>query len=47
MISMQQDANDIDETGPSSPRLVIFDMDGTLTLPVIDFDLIRKEIGIE
>lgn len=26
--------------------LVIFDMDGTLTLPMLDFDLIREETGI-
>jgi HAD superfamily hydrolase (TIGR01509 family) len=26
--------------------LVIFDMDGTLTEPILDFDLIRTEIGI-
>ncbi len=31
----------------STPRLVIFDMDGTLTLPAIDFDRLRAEIGIE
>ncbi len=30
----------------SSPRLVIFDMDGTLTRPALDFDRIRAEIGI-
>ena len=30
-----------------NPRLVIFDMDGTLTKPAIDFDGIRAEIGIE
>ncbi len=29
------------------PQLVIFDMDGTLTLPALDFDRIRAEIGIE
>jgi HAD superfamily hydrolase (TIGR01509 family) len=28
------------------PRAVIFDMDGTLTEPVLDFDAIRAEIGI-
>ncbi|OGV35384.1 MAG: hypothetical protein A2020_06530 [Lentisphaerae bacterium GWF2_45_14] len=27
-------------------KAVIFDMDGTLTVPTIDFDLIRKELGI-
>ena len=26
---------------------VIFDMDGTLTVPILDFNLIRAEIGIE
>jgi HAD superfamily hydrolase (TIGR01549 family) len=25
---------------------VIFDLDGTLTVPILDFDLIRREIGI-
>jgi HAD superfamily hydrolase (TIGR01509 family) len=28
------------------PRAVIFDMDGTLTEPVLDFDAIRAEIGM-
>jgi HAD superfamily hydrolase (TIGR01509 family) len=28
------------------PRAVIFDLDGTLTEPLLDFDLIRAEIGI-
>jgi len=28
-------------------RLVIFDMDGTLTVPCLDFDQVRAEIGIE
>ncbi|MDD4891710.1 MAG: HAD family hydrolase [Phycisphaerae bacterium] len=27
-------------------RAIIFDMDGTLTVPVLDFDLIKAEIGI-
>lgn len=27
-------------------RAVIFDLDGTLTLPLLDFDAIRREIGI-
>ncbi len=31
----------------TTPPLVIFDMDGTLTLPAIDFDRLRAEIGIE
>ncbi len=31
----------------TTPQAVIFDMDGTLTLPAIDFDQIRAEIGIE
>ncbi|MCH8054478.1 MAG: HAD family hydrolase [Planctomycetes bacterium] len=31
----------------TTPRIVIFDMDGTLTLPAIDFDRLRAEIGIE
>ena len=29
-----------------SQRLVIFDMDGTLTRPMLDFDAIRAEIGL-
>jgi len=29
-----------------SPRAVIFDLDGTLTEPVLDFDAIRAEIGL-
>ena len=28
------------------PRAVIFDLDGTLTEPVLDFDAIRAEIGL-
>ena len=32
-------------TGPA-PRAVIFDLDGTLTEPVLDFDAIRTEIGL-
>lgn len=28
------------------PRAVIFDLDGTLTEPLLDFDVIRAEIGI-
>lgn len=28
------------------PRAVIFDLDGTLTEPLLDFDLIRREIGL-
>ena len=31
---------------PARPRAVIFDLDGTLTEPVLDFDAIRAEIGI-
>lgn len=27
-------------------KAVIFDMDGTITVPILDFDLIRSEIGI-
>lgn len=30
----------------SRPRVVIFDMDGTLTRPCLDFDRIREEIGV-
>jgi len=29
-----------------APRAVIFDLDGTLTEPVLDFDAIRAEIGL-
>ncbi|MEO8213231.1 MAG: HAD family hydrolase [Myxococcales bacterium] len=29
-----------------APRAVIFDLDGTLTQPLLDFDRIRREIGI-
>lgn len=28
------------------PRAVIFDLDGTLTVPLLDFDAIRDEIGL-
>jgi HAD superfamily hydrolase (TIGR01509 family) len=28
-------------------RAVVFDLDGTLTVPILDFDAIRAEIGIE
>jgi HAD superfamily hydrolase (TIGR01549 family) len=31
---------------PASPRAVIFDLDGTLTVPLLDFDAIRAEIGL-
>src|SRR6185369_9337628 len=31
---------------PTPPRAVIFDLDGTLTEPVLDFDAIRAEIGL-
>lgn len=30
----------------AAPQLMIFDMDGTLTKPAIDFDQVRAEIGI-
>jgi HAD superfamily hydrolase (TIGR01509 family) len=30
----------------TAPRAVIFDLDGTLTEPVLDFDAIRAEIGM-
>jgi|CXWL01.1.fsa_nt_gi HAD superfamily hydrolase (TIGR01509 family) len=30
----------------SEPRAIIFDMDGTLTRSVLDFDRIREEIGL-
>jgi len=29
------------------PRALLFDMDGTITRPMLDFALIRKEMGIE
>jgi len=29
-----------------APRAVIFDLDGTLTEPILDFDAIRAEIGL-
>ncbi len=28
-------------------RAVIFDLDGTLTVPILDFDAIRREIGLQ
>jgi HAD superfamily hydrolase (TIGR01509 family) len=31
----------------ATPRAVIFDLDGTLTEPVLDFDAIRAEIGLK
>lgn len=30
----------------SSIKLVVFDMDGTLTVPYLDFNKIRKQIGV-
>ena len=30
----------------TAPRAVIFDMDGTLTEPILDFDAMRAEIGL-
>ncbi|MCG8406121.1 MAG: HAD family hydrolase [Phycisphaerales bacterium] len=33
-------------TTPTTCRIVIFDMDGTLTRPNLDFDRIREEIGL-
>src|SRR6185503_3274808 len=33
-------------TNPILPRAILFDMDGTLTAPVLDFDLIKSEMGI-
>ncbi|MCO6435818.1 MAG: HAD-IA family hydrolase [Phycisphaerae bacterium] len=35
-------------TGPADRRTsaVIFDLDGTLTRPILDFDLIRAELGV-
>src|SRR5512140_1160333 len=34
-------------TMPANPQAVIFDMDGTLTRPALDFDRIRAEIGVD
>jgi HAD superfamily hydrolase (TIGR01509 family) len=31
---------------PGPPRAVIFDLDGTLTRPLLDFEAMRREIGI-
>jgi HAD superfamily hydrolase (TIGR01509 family) len=28
------------------PQAILFDMDGTLTAPILDFELIRKDMGI-
>lgn len=33
-------------TAAFAPRAVIFDLDGTLTEPLLDFEAIRREIGI-
>lgn len=35
------------QTGQSRRSAVIFDLDGTLTKPDLDFDVIRAEIGVE
>jgi len=35
------------QTGPSRRSAVIFDLDGTLTKPDLDFDVIRAEIGVD
>ena len=35
-----------DEWSASPPRAVIFDLDGTLTEPLLDFEAIRRELGI-
>ncbi len=31
---------------PILPRAMLFDMDGTLTVPYFDFDAIRREVGV-
>ena len=31
---------------PRAPRALLFDMDGTLTEPYLDFEAIRREMGI-
>jgi HAD superfamily hydrolase (TIGR01509 family) len=33
-------------SAPRPPRAVIFDLDGTLTEPLLDFDAMRAEIGL-
>jgi len=35
-----------DDTQPILPRALLLDMDGTLTEPLLDFNLIRSEMGI-
>ncbi|MCG3138191.1 MAG: Phosphoglycolate phosphatase [Phycisphaerae bacterium] len=29
-----------------APQLIVYDMDGTLTLPFLDFDAIRRDLGL-
>lgn len=36
----------MNEAGGPPPRAVIFDLDGTLTEPLLDFDAMRTEIGL-
>ena len=31
---------------PILPAAMLFDMDGTLTVPYFDFDAIRREVGV-
>jgi HAD superfamily hydrolase (TIGR01509 family) len=33
-------------SGGAAPSAVIFDLDGTLTRPLLDFEVIRREVGI-
>jgi HAD superfamily hydrolase (TIGR01509 family) len=41
------DVSTMDMNAPLTlPRAILFDMDGTLTRPVLDFDAIRRDIGI-
>ena len=47
-VSLPGDFPDLLTDGQMSKRAaVIFDLDGTLTKPYLDFDAIRREIGIE
>jgi HAD superfamily hydrolase (TIGR01509 family) len=41
-----RDAHNPPRSAPPAPRALLFDMDGTLTKPWLDFQLIRDEIGV-
>lgn len=43
---MTQEMPSCKHTGPRTVSAVLFDMDGTLTQPHFDFDVIRREIGL-